>query len=273
MRSTPSLPRRASRRECCRISRASRPRASDSFGISSTSWRASAIAVDARASSACRRVALVERQVDDGEHPGQAFLEQFRWRHLVGDRRVGDLAPGPHESLLHRRLRHQEGAGDVGDLQAGDGPQGQRDLGRHGERRVAAREDQPQAVVAGRLDRGVCGCLDGIGDGRLRQLRALVARPAQEVDRPVASGEREPRPGVGRHAVALPAQERRGEGVAGRVLGEGPVAGGADQAGDDPRPLRPVGPGDGVGGRGHPSKLATGRISIRPRRAIGWRDT
>jgi len=76
---------------------------------------------------------------------------------------LGDLPLGAGQALQHGRLGHQEGAGDLLRRQPADQPQGQgrARLGRDG--RVAANEDQPQALVGDqsgvgrqlRLDRGL----------------------------------------------------------------------------------------------------------------------
>jgi hypothetical protein len=47
----------------------------------------------------------------------------------------------------HGGFRHEKGAGDLRGGQAADGPQGQRDLRRWRQRRVAAHEQQDEGVV------------------------------------------------------------------------------------------------------------------------------
>jgi hypothetical protein len=69
----------------------------------------------------------------------------------------------------HGTLGHQEGAGDLGHGQTADHAQRQRHAGFHCQRRVAAGEDQPQAVTvdgAGRIGRVVV----------VRHLRVLAHR-------------------------------------------------------------------------------------------------
>ena len=58
-----------------------------------------------------------------------------------------DLALRAHEPLRHRRRRDEEGARDFVGLEAAERPQRERDLRLQRERRVAAGEDQPQAIV------------------------------------------------------------------------------------------------------------------------------
>jgi len=60
------------------------------------------------------RVPPVEEQVEHGEHPAQPPRQQVRRRHPVRNVRVIDLAFRPHQSLRHRRLRHEERARDLG---------------------------------------------------------------------------------------------------------------------------------------------------------------
>ena len=60
-----------------------------------------------------RAVALVEDQVDHGEHGAQALREQVVGRDAQRNRGVPDLPLGPHEPLGHRRLGDEEGAGDL----------------------------------------------------------------------------------------------------------------------------------------------------------------
>ena len=78
---------------------------------------------------ACRRrVALVVDQVGDGQHGAQPVGQLSVIGHAVGDVGVADLALGAHEALGHRRLRHQEGAGDLARLQTADQAQREGDL-------------------------------------------------------------------------------------------------------------------------------------------------
>jgi hypothetical protein len=64
----------------------------------------------------------------------------------------------------HRRFVHEERSGDLCCGQAADDSQGQRDLRLPGEGRVAADEDQPQALVWLGLD----------GPLQLRQLSEII---------------------------------------------------------------------------------------------------
>jgi hypothetical protein len=104
---------------------------------------------------------------------------------------------------------------------------------------MAAREDQPQPIVGDRhvrLPVAVAAGSDGL-ELRLdrevaRKLVGLLAQPApptQTVDRTVARGRRDPRPGVRRYAAIGPDLERGDEGFLDRFLSEVEVAEDADQ--------------------------------------------
>ena len=67
-------------------------------------------------------VALVEDQVDDREHRGEAVGEQVRRRHAKRDPGVLDLALRADEPLGHGLLGDEEGAGDLVRRQAAERP-------------------------------------------------------------------------------------------------------------------------------------------------------
>ena len=200
-------------------------------------------------------VALVEDEVDDLQHRREALGQQVIRGHAVGDVGVADLALRPHEPLRHRRLRDEEGAGDLGRLEAGDGAQRERDLSLRRERRVAAGEDQPQPVV-------LQGALRSLSPVRGRLLRRLLdleealqqlalAAPrliaAEAVDRLAPSGRDQPGGGAARDAVPGPALEGDGQRLLERILGELEVAAaGPDQRGEDARRVVAEDPLDGV---------------------------
>ena len=94
------------------------------------------------------RVALVEDQVDDLEHRGQAGRELVAARNLEGHPRLGQRPLGPHDPLGHGRLRDQERARDLLGRQPAEQPQGERDARLGGQHRVAGGEHQAQQVVA-----------------------------------------------------------------------------------------------------------------------------
>ena len=230
--SSPSRKRAARRASCSSIS-ASRPCASGSSGISSASARPRRIA------SACERpvtaVALVEDEVDDRQHGGEAVREQvLGWD---AERNAGrlDLALGAHEPLRHRRLGDEERARDLVGRQTSERPQRQRDLRVERERRVAAREDQLEPLVGN--GRVVHRVLHGLGDVeqpvfaasvRSRRIRS-IARFRAVVEQPCA--------GVRGRTGARPALGGDRERLLRGLLGEVEVAEEADQRGDDAAPL------------------------------------
>jgi hypothetical protein len=192
-----------------------------------------------------RAVALVEQQVQHGQDPGGALREQARGRHPVRDRGVADLALGADDPLRHRRLGHQQRAGDLGRGQPGQRPQRERDPRLERQRRMAAGEDEPETVIADAAAvaaglRQVPARQIGasrLQPGRLAQLGGLVRAAAQHVDRAVTGGGGQPGAGTGGHAVALPRLQGAGERVLRALLGQVPVAGDRDQRGDDLAPL------------------------------------
>ena len=87
-------------------------------------------------------MALVEDEVDHGQYGLEAVWEVGIGRDPIGNARVADLALGPHQSLGHGRLGYQEGARDLRGRQPSQEAQRQRDLRCHGQRGVAAGENQ-----------------------------------------------------------------------------------------------------------------------------------
>jgi hypothetical protein len=115
---------------------------------------------------------------------------------------------------------------------------------------MAAREDQPQAVVG---DPAHVDLLTAERAERLErlELRGLLAqRPfaAQPVDRTVARRRRDPRAGVVGDAAARPRRECLRERLLDRVLGDLEVAEDADQRRDRPAGLASEQPVDDLGG-------------------------
>src|SRR5512132_2502211 len=97
-----------------------------------------------------RRVALVEDQVNDGKHGRKAVREQMSRWHTEGDTGGLDLALRAYEPLVHRRLRDEEGAGDLLHAQPAERPQCERYLPIELERRMATRENQLEPLVRDR---------------------------------------------------------------------------------------------------------------------------
>ena len=193
---------------------------------------------------ACR-VALVEHEVDDVQRGRQALGQRLVRRHRERDARGADLRLGPHESLRHGGLGHEERVRDLGCRQAAQQPQRQRHLRLGRERRVTAGEDQPQPLVGHARRHGllVGGLVVGRRDGResleLRCALAQHAIAAQPVDRPIARDHDDPRRRVARNALERPALHRGDERILHRLLGKVPVADGADQRRDRPPEVLP----------------------------------
>ena len=93
-----------------------------------------------------------------------------------------------------------------------------------------SRSSSTLLVVPRRRHRGAVG-VELLGE--LRQRGVEPGAPAHAVDRLEAAGRNEPRPRIGRHAVARPLLQRRREGIVQRLLGEVEVAEQADQRGED----------------------------------------
>ena len=180
-------------------------------------------------------------------------------RHLIGNTRVADLCLGADDALGHRGRSAEKGAGDLLGRKAAYLPQGQGHAGLRRQGGMAAREDQPQPVVrdpfvvllGGGRRRGV----EPFGELRQRGVEASPA--AHGVDGFKAAGRNEPRPRIGRHTLARPLLQGRGEGIVQPLLGEVEVAEQADQRGQDVPRLGMV---DGF----HPLAQLFGRVLTHP---------
>ena len=98
-----------------------------------------------------RGVALVEDQVEDLHDHAQTFWA-LPWRRQR-ERGLG-VPQGPlgaADPLGHRGLRDEERPGHLGGRQPADRAQGQRQLGRRRQCRVAAQEEESQRVILLRL--------------------------------------------------------------------------------------------------------------------------
>jgi hypothetical protein len=103
---------------------------------------------------------------------------------------------------------------------------------------MAAGEDQPQALVGHARDHGRLRVRVGRHERRELGDAGLQRAPApQPVDRAVARDGDHPRGGIARDAGLRPARERRRKRVLDRLLGDVPVADGADQGRDRPPEL------------------------------------
>ena len=151
------------------------------------------------------------------------------------DSRSLDLALRPDQPLGHRLPRDEEGAGDLLGGQPSERPEGQRDLAFERECRVAAGEEQLEALVGNR--RLIHFDLRRLG--KVEQLRLLGegAVPPDPVDRPVSRGRHEPGPRVGGGPLPGPALRRNRESLLSGLLGELEAAEETDQAGEDAAPF------------------------------------
>ncbi len=170
-----------------------------------------------------RRVALVEDEVEDGQHGAEPLGEEVVGRDAKRDPGRPDLPLGAHEALGHRRLRDQERVRDLRRRQAYDLAQGQRHPRVRGERRMTAGEDEREPVVGDRAHALVVH-RQRFETGEQLRLPGEDAVTPDPVDCAVARGRDHPGAGVGGRPVARPAFERGGERILHRVLGEGEVA-------------------------------------------------
>ena len=180
-------------------------------------------------------VALVVDQVEDREHRREPLGQQLGRGHPERDPREPDLALGPHQPLGHRGLLDQEGLRDLGRREPAERPQRERDLRVERERRMAAREDELEALVGkGSVVHGFVG-----GGGRVEQagLRVEHALAPDAVERTVAPDRDQPGSGTRRDAVARPPLGGAREGILRCFLGEVEVAEEADQRGEDASPV------------------------------------
>jgi hypothetical protein len=181
-----------------------------------------------------RRVPLVEDEIDDGHHRLESLGQVRLIRDAVGDAGSADLLLGPHQALGHRRRRDQEGAGDLLGGEASQRAQGQRHLRLQRQRRVAAGEDQAQAIVH---RRGFLGRLVGIQSRQLHVLALGHRLMAQLIGGLVPRRPDQPGPRVLRLPLARPLPQGRLPGRRQRVLGPVEVAQQADERGQDPATL------------------------------------
>ena len=147
-------------------------------------------------------VALVEDQVDRLQHRGEPLGQLAALGHLERHPRGGERALGAHDALLHGRLGHEVGAGDLLGGEPRQQAEGQRHARLDREHRVAGDEDQAQHVVVERVG-GLSGEV-----GRVRPAAQLQVAPellglapvhfgaAQAVDRPVLGRRHQPGAGV-----------------------------------------------------------------------------
>jgi hypothetical protein len=172
---------------------------------------------------AMRGVSFGEGEVDGAQHRRQAGRPFVRTGHAQADARVADLPLGPHDPLSDSGLGQQQ--------QPRDGRRGQPAYHAQGEdhpryrvqRRVTAREQQRQLVIAG--DRAV---IQPGGDLLLHGFALLPAAGAlavQVVQRTAPRDRDDPAPGIGRQAIARPLLQGRRARLLRAVLGQRQVTG------------------------------------------------
>jgi hypothetical protein len=187
------------------------------------------------------------------EHDAEP-LRLLSWRRQVeaGSGRL-DALLRPADALRHGRLGHEEGPGDLGGRQAADGPQGQRDLRRGRQRRVAAQEQQREGVVAG----GATGFEVGVHlatGGRGRSADGLGLLPpaaggvaAQLVGEATRRHRHQPPSGILRPSLHRPLGRGRQQRLLDGVLAGVEVAVAAHQRTEHLRDQPPDGPPVGHG--------------------------
>ncbi len=176
---------------------------------------------------AATAVALVEDQVDDGEHGGKPIREEMRRRHAERHARRLDLLLRPDEPLGHRLFGDEEGARDLLRGQSAECAERESDLGVEREGWMAAGEDELEALICDHdLIEVVFHGFGAIEEERLLGERAPAADP---VDGTVARRGDEPGTRVRRYPLARPPLGRNRERVLGGFLGEVEVAEEADQ--------------------------------------------
>ncbi len=185
------------------------------------------------------RVPFVENQIDHREHGIQPSGQITRLWHDVRDARIPDFALRPHQPLCHRRARDQERPRDFVGIQTTQRAQGQRDLCLGRQRRVAAGENQPKAVV-GNLLRIVVGFLRGPDEARHYIGLQFFLKPPlapHAVDGLVASRLDDPSSWEFGHAGRWPLVHGGRKGFLSRLFGRIEVAEEPNQRGDDPAPV------------------------------------
>ena len=189
-------------------------------------------------------VALVEDEIDDLEHRREPGRQLLAARHLERHLGLGERPLGAHDPLRQRRLRHEEGAGDLLGGEPAEQAKGERDprLGR--EHRMAGDEDEAEEVVADvivdarRRDRArEASCCDFQLVAELPFLAFVHRATAQLIDRAVLRGGHQPGARLVGHTRLRPTLQRRDQGVLRQVLGHSHVAHEPGEAGDEPRRL------------------------------------
>ena len=178
--------------------------------------------------SGVRGVALVENQIDHGEHGRQARGQLGPFGHLVGKFAIADRPLGTHEPLGDRGLGHEKGSRDLRRREASYQPERERDAAVGWQTRMTAGKDQPESVVRdlrgiGHLEALVHRAERGLVGERI-SARPRTAGVTEAIQR--ASPRRREEPGAWalRRAVRGPAIERLRERLLDDLLGGVDVA-------------------------------------------------
>jgi hypothetical protein len=182
------------------------------------------------------RVPLREDQVEHVGHSGDPAGQLVGGRDREPRPGLAQAGLGPTDPLGHGRLGHQERSRDLPGGEPADRPERQRHLRQPWERRVAAKDQQRQRVVALTRITGVGRGGDqrvGRGAGRDPTL-PLRASPigAPPVDQPPRGHGDQPPLRVVWHALGRPLPGRGEQRLLHRVLGRVEIAVPADQRGE-----------------------------------------
>ena len=220
------------------------------------------------------RVSFVEDQVDDVEDRVESPRQLGAGRYLIRNSGVANLRLGPDDALGDGAGSGQIRVRDFLGRQAAHFAERERDLRIGGQRRVAAGENEPQAVVFERVivdDDGIDRGLEMPGELRDRCVESRA--PAQHVDRFEAAGRNEPRERVGGQPVARPPLDRRRERFVQRLFRQVEITDQANQRGKDTARVGAIQCLDAAGNRRLAQlNTSTGLTSTEPVRADGIRD-
>lgn len=147
--------------------------------------------------------------------------------HTIGNAGGLDLVLGAHQPLRHRRLRNQERARDLVRRQTTEQTERERDARVRHERRMAAREDQPQPIV--RHGFLLVYRLGYRLHSDVPEELALARVAPQPVKCAVAGSRRDPASRIERQSIRRPPLQCHSERFLNRVLGEVDIAEDPDQ--------------------------------------------
>src|SRR3989441_605496 len=159
-----------------------------------------------------RSVALVENQIDHGEHGRQTRRQLGPFGHLVGKFAIADRPLGTHEPLGDRGLGHEKGSRDLRRREASYQPERERDAAVGWQTRMTAGKDQPESVVRdlrgiGHLEALVHRAERGLVGERI-SARPRTAGVTEAIQRASPCRREEPGAWALRRAVRGPAIER-----------------------------------------------------------------